>query len=87
MFERDTPINVLTKHCKGCVYFSDSTKTCDYLIMTEQRRPCPLEYVAQQRSSTATTGPARANLTGMICCGRSTRPGRTTERFPRQKEV
>lgn len=41
MFERDTPINVLTKHCKGCVYFSDSTKTCDYLIMTEQRRPCP----------------------------------------------
>lgn len=41
MFERDTPINVLTKHCKGCVYFSNSTKTCDYLIMTEQRRPCP----------------------------------------------
>lgn len=27
--------------CTGCTYFSESTKTCDYLLMTERRRPCP----------------------------------------------
>lgn len=27
--------------CKGCDFLSLSTLTCDYILMTEKRRPCP----------------------------------------------
>lgn len=30
-----------TKPCRGCVYFSKETQTCDYILMTKKRRPCP----------------------------------------------
>lgn len=30
-----------TVPCRGCVYFAETTKTCDYILMTEHCRPCP----------------------------------------------
>lgn len=30
-----------TRPCRGCIYFSENTKTCDYILMTERCRPCP----------------------------------------------
>ena len=27
--------------CKGCIYYFSTSGTCDYLIMTGKRRPCP----------------------------------------------
>ena len=31
----------LAKPCKGCVYLSLSTLTCDYILVTKKQRPCP----------------------------------------------
>lgn len=27
--------------CLGCIYFAETTLTCDYILMTDKRRPCP----------------------------------------------
>ena len=27
--------------CEGCMYYGKSTDTCDYILIADQRRPCP----------------------------------------------
>lgn len=28
-------------YCSDCVYYACSTRTCDYILITDRRRPCP----------------------------------------------
>lgn len=34
---------MVTEKCRGCLYFGHRTKTCDYMLLTGQRRGCPTE--------------------------------------------
>lgn len=27
-------------YCRPCIYYGTSTKTCDYILLADQRRPC-----------------------------------------------
>lgn len=36
--------NVTDKNCRGCVYLCtiyNDVRSCDYLLKTDKRRPCP----------------------------------------------
>ena len=33
----------MTKRCKGCQYYASYTDTCDFFLLTYQRRGCPPE--------------------------------------------
>lgn len=44
--------------CLGCIYFSVTTLTCDYILMTDNRRPCP-----PGKGCTARSAPIKKKLT------------------------
>lgn len=43
-------------HCKGCEFLSMSTLSCDYLLITKKRRPCPAGEGCTVKSATGVGG-------------------------------
>ena len=37
----DYRIAKMQKNCKGCIYYGESSKMCDYIEIMGHRRPCP----------------------------------------------
>lgn len=47
----------MTERCKKCFFYGSTTDTCDFFLMTGERRGCPVERCVRFKSRTETRRP------------------------------
>lgn len=51
----------MTERCKKCYFYGSTTDTCDFFLMTGERRGCPVEQCARYKTRTVIRRPQQQN--------------------------